>query len=158
GTKKGQLTKFNNFVTTLSEFPVQTVTSKQNKELIVRLSKIEGIIHEFDEIQTKIELMTEDPKQLIERDLFEDFYYSSIASAQEVAESYSKANPNQGIDVTSQPSYKSANTWKMGRVQQVYPGSDGVVRVADFKTYRGTERRAVNKVCPLLTNQEEEAE
>ncbi|KAH9636483.1 hypothetical protein HF086_002183 [Spodoptera exigua] len=98
GTKKGQLTKFNNFVTTLSEIPVQTVTSKQNKELIVRLSKIEGIIHEFDEIQTKIELMTEDPKQLIERDLFEDFYYSSIASAQEVAESYSKANPNQGID------------------------------------------------------------
>ncbi|KAH9631923.1 hypothetical protein HF086_000260 [Spodoptera exigua] len=48
--------------------------------------------------------------------------------------------------------------WKMGRVQQVYPGSDGVVRVADFKTYRGTERRAVNKVCPVLTNQEEEAE
>lgn len=47
--------------------------------------------------------------------------------------------------------------WKMGRVQKVYPGSDGIVRVADFKTYRGTERRAVNKVCPL-TNQEEEAE
>lgn len=110
GTKKGQLTKFNNFVTTLSDIPVQSVTSKQNKELIVRLNKIEGIIHEFDEIQTKIEVMTEEPKQLIERDSFEDLYYSSIALAQEVAESYSKANPDQNIDANSQPSYKSANT------------------------------------------------
>ncbi|XP_073956688.1 uncharacterized protein [Choristoneura fumiferana] len=39
--------------------------------------------------------------------------------------------------------------WRLGRVQKLYPGNDGVVRVAEFKTYRGVERRAVNKVCPL---------
>ncbi|XP_049878088.1 uncharacterized protein LOC126375230 isoform X6 [Pectinophora gossypiella] len=40
--------------------------------------------------------------------------------------------------------------WRLGRAQKLYPGADGVVRVADFLTFRGTERRAVNKVCPLI--------
>lgn len=40
--------------------------------------------------------------------------------------------------------------WKIGRVHRLFPGKDGVSRVADFKTARGIERRALNKVCPLL--------
>ncbi|XP_049865132.1 uncharacterized protein LOC126366187 [Pectinophora gossypiella] len=40
--------------------------------------------------------------------------------------------------------------WKLGRVIKLYPGKDGVCRIADFRTQRGVERRALNKVCPLL--------
>ncbi|XP_059053100.1 uncharacterized protein LOC131847536 isoform X3 [Achroia grisella] len=39
--------------------------------------------------------------------------------------------------------------WSLGRVVQVYPGSDGVTRVVEVKTKNGTIRRAFNNVCPL---------
>ncbi|KAL0818992.1 hypothetical protein ABMA28_008279 [Loxostege sticticalis] len=39
--------------------------------------------------------------------------------------------------------------WSLGRVVNVYPGSDGIVRVAELKTKRGTIRRAFNNICPL---------
>lgn len=39
--------------------------------------------------------------------------------------------------------------WRLGRVAKVYPGSDGVSRVADIKTQKGTIRRAFNNICPL---------
>lgn len=39
--------------------------------------------------------------------------------------------------------------WLLGRVEKIYPGSDGVVRVADIKTRKGTLRRAFNNICPL---------
>ncbi|XP_072934097.1 uncharacterized protein [Epargyreus clarus] len=39
--------------------------------------------------------------------------------------------------------------WLLGRVENIYPGSDGVVRVADIKTRKGTLRRAFNNICPL---------
>lgn len=41
------------------------------------------------------------------------------------------------------------NRWLLGRVTSVYPGSDGVTRVADVKTTSGTLRRAFNRLCPL---------
>ncbi|CAH2226645.1 jg21004, partial [Pararge aegeria aegeria] len=39
--------------------------------------------------------------------------------------------------------------WSMGRIINVYPGSDGVARVAEIKTQRGTIRRAFNNICPF---------
>ncbi|XP_047504423.1 uncharacterized protein LOC125049318 [Pieris napi] len=39
--------------------------------------------------------------------------------------------------------------WRIGRAVRLYMGSDNVCRVADFMTFRGIERRAVNKVCLL---------
>ncbi|XP_059047975.1 uncharacterized protein LOC131843364 [Achroia grisella] len=51
--------------------------------------------------------------------------------------------------------FKDATTpplkWKLGRAVQLFPGSDGLCRVADFKTISGIERRALNKVCLLPT-------
>ncbi|XP_048006738.1 uncharacterized protein LOC125242080 [Leguminivora glycinivorella] len=41
------------------------------------------------------------------------------------------------------------NQWLLGRVTRLYPGSDGVTRVADIKTTSGTLRRAFNRLCPL---------
>lgn len=39
--------------------------------------------------------------------------------------------------------------WKMGRIQQVHPGDDGVVRVVTLKTATGTLKRPVEKLCFL---------
>ncbi|CAK1594441.1 unnamed protein product [Parnassius mnemosyne] len=39
--------------------------------------------------------------------------------------------------------------WSLGRVMQLYTGSDGVSRLAELKTRRGTIRRAFNNICPL---------
>lgn len=41
------------------------------------------------------------------------------------------------------------NRWLLGRVTRLYPGSDGVTRVADVLTTSGTQRRAYNRLCPL---------
>ncbi|XP_063629910.1 uncharacterized protein LOC134801301 [Cydia splendana] len=41
------------------------------------------------------------------------------------------------------------NRWLLGRVTRLYPGSDGVTRVADVNTTSGTLRRAFNRLCPL---------
>ncbi|KAJ2951417.1 hypothetical protein O0L34_g13561 [Tuta absoluta] len=39
--------------------------------------------------------------------------------------------------------------WLLGRVVRVFPGNDGIVRVADIKTRKGIIRRAFNNICPL---------
>ncbi|BES99381.1 Retrotransposon protein [Nesidiocoris tenuis] len=40
-------------------------------------------------------------------------------------------------------------SWTMGRIVKIYPGSDGVTRVADLRTSSGTMSRPVRKLCPL---------
>lgn len=39
--------------------------------------------------------------------------------------------------------------WKLGRIVTIYPGTDGISRVADIKTSTGVIRRAFTKICPL---------
>lgn len=39
--------------------------------------------------------------------------------------------------------------WRMARISKLYPGSDGVTRVADVYTSKGTIRRAVHNLCSL---------
>ncbi|CAK1603769.1 unnamed protein product [Parnassius mnemosyne] len=43
--------------------------------------------------------------------------------------------------------------WRSGRVQDVHPGKDGVVRVVTLRTTNGLLKRPVNKLCPLPLNQ-----
>jgi hypothetical protein len=40
--------------------------------------------------------------------------------------------------------------WKLGRVEEVYPGKDGVVRNVLLKTQHGQYKRSVQKLCVLL--------
>ncbi|XP_045495971.1 uncharacterized protein LOC123694550 [Colias croceus] len=44
------------------------------------------------------------------------------------------------------------NTWPMGRVSRIYPGNDGVTRVADVQTRGGELRRPVKKMVVLVEN------
>ena len=39
--------------------------------------------------------------------------------------------------------------WPLGRILEVYPGTDGRVRVAKVQVGEGTLVRSVNKLCPL---------
>lgn len=39
--------------------------------------------------------------------------------------------------------------WVLGRIVKLYPGKDGVVRVADLKTSTGLLQRPIVKLCPL---------
>ena len=43
--------------------------------------------------------------------------------------------------------------WKTGRITEVHPGIDGVVRVVTVRTPTGNFRRATTKVCTLPTNE-----
>lgn len=39
--------------------------------------------------------------------------------------------------------------WRIGRVVEVYPGPDGINRVAVIKTVNGNIKRGFSKICPL---------
>ncbi|XP_048003247.1 uncharacterized protein LOC125239646 isoform X1 [Leguminivora glycinivorella] len=39
--------------------------------------------------------------------------------------------------------------WLLGRIQRVFPGRDGVTRVAEIQTATGLLRRDFTKICPL---------
>lgn len=39
--------------------------------------------------------------------------------------------------------------WRLGRVTRVFPGTDGISRVAELRTTSGLTRRAFSRICPL---------
>ncbi len=41
--------------------------------------------------------------------------------------------------------------WSLGRVTQVYPGKDQLVRVATIRTEKGSYKRPVTKLAPQET-------
>lgn len=45
-------------------------------------------------------------------------------------------------------------SWRLGRVVRLFPGSDGISRVADVNTTRGCVRRPLTRLCPLPTAEE----
>lgn len=42
--------------------------------------------------------------------------------------------------------------WKLGRISQCFPGSDGIVRVVDIRTNSGVVKRPISKICALPLN------
>lgn len=45
--------------------------------------------------------------------------------------------------------------WNLGRVQEIHPGSDGLIRVVTVKTKSGTLKRAIHKLCVLPINEQQ---
>ena len=41
--------------------------------------------------------------------------------------------------------------WKIGRIETMYPGQDGLVRVVDVRTGGSVERRPITRLSPLGT-------
>lgn len=51
--------------------------------------------------------------------------------------------------VLIQEDYVPPLCWRLGRVQRLFPGADGISRVADVTTTRGCVRRPLVRLCPL---------
>ncbi|XP_078051766.1 uncharacterized protein LOC144477914 [Augochlora pura] len=43
----------------------------------------------------------------------------------------------------------SPNQWEMGRIEEVYPGSDGLVRVVKVRTAKSSYTRSITRMCKL---------
>ncbi|XP_062713665.1 uncharacterized protein LOC134290523 [Aedes albopictus] len=60
---------------------------------------------------------------------------------------------HQDIDVGTLVLLKDDNAppmrWNLGRIEEVFPGKDGHVRVVQVRTAHGSYRRAITEVCPL---------
>lgn len=59
----------------------------------------------------------------------------------------------QGLKIGSLVIIKEDNVpplrWQLGRIISLYPGPDGIARVASVKTTRGVVKRSFSKICPL---------
>jgi hypothetical protein len=61
----------------------------------------------------------------------------------------SSNQPQVGTLVVLKEDNVSPLHWPMGRITEVHPGADGLVRVVSVKTANGVLRRAISKVCAL---------
>lgn len=43
--------------------------------------------------------------------------------------------------------------WRLGKIEAVHPGADGICRVATVRTIQGRVQRPVVKLCPLPTEE-----
>lgn len=59
----------------------------------------------------------------------------------------------ENITVGSLVVLKNDNTsplqWSLGRITEIFPGADGIVRVVNVRTSKGVFKRALSKICPL---------
>lgn len=65
-----------------------------------------------------------------------------------------KGQLNVGDLVLLQEDFVPPLSWRLGRVVRLFPGADGVSRVADINTTRGCVRRPLVRLCPLPTTED----
>lgn len=97
GSIRARLTLFENYLTPLSELKIHKDKLPIN-ELTLRLNKVQDLFYNFDEVQSKIELLDADviDTQMKEREESESRFYSLIARAQEVLESWKERTESKG--------------------------------------------------------------
>jgi hypothetical protein len=64
-----------------------------------------------------------------------------------------KATLKVGDLVIIHEEYVQPLNWRLGRVARLFPGPDGISRVADINTTRGCIRRPLVRLCPLTTSE-----
>nr|CAH7768785.1 unnamed protein product [Callosobruchus chinensis] len=55
----------------------------------------------------------------------------------------------KGVLVLKKDDQQPPLRWKLGRVEEIHPGKDGIVRVATLRTHEGLIRRSCSRICPL---------
>lgn len=85
-------------------------------------------------------------------------YYKEYVSELQIRNKWrtDRGQPQPGEMVLIKDERLPPNRWLLGRITTVFPGTDGVNRVADVKTTSGTLRRAWNRLCPLPTRLDQE--
>ena len=70
---------------------------------------------------------------------------------------WNKVSPNiqKGTLVLLKEDNTPPTSWCLGRIKEVFPGSDKLVRVVQVKTARGLIKRPIHKVVPLIDFQED---
>ncbi|KAI5640198.1 hypothetical protein NE865_07455 [Phthorimaea operculella] len=92
GNVKGRLTIFANHLDSLSD---ASLTPAKVKELQLRLNKAENLFEQFDEVQSKLELLSENIESVTEERIeFENRYYYLVAEAQTLIDTYEKKEDN----------------------------------------------------------------
>ena len=80
--------------------------------------------------------------------LFDKIYLKSLASRKKWRSPKPNLQPGQAV-LIQEPNLPRGQ-WKIARITQVFPGKDGLVRVARVKTEKGeTYLRPVHRLCPL---------
>lgn len=87
---KGQLTKFNNYVTGIAN--IQQINPSDIAVLALRLSKIEELFCRYEQLQSDIEVLTPDnlDVELEERETMQQSFTSSIVWAQSIINKHAK--------------------------------------------------------------------
>jgi len=57
--------------------------------------------------------------------------------------------PNIGDMIMIQEGESLPFRWMVGRIENIYPGKDGVTRVVDIRSIKGTYKRPITKTCIL---------
>lgn len=60
-----------------------------------------------------------------------------------------KTNLEIGSLVLIKEDHLPPGKWMLGRIVEVHPGADSIVRVVSIKTQRGVIKRSLSKICPL---------
>ncbi|XP_026326027.1 uncharacterized protein LOC113234770 isoform X2 [Hyposmocoma kahamanoa] len=165
GSIKAKLTQFIGFLNTSKS--CQQLSDSQLTELEIRIERLENSFTLYDDFQTELEMLSEKTDELYaEREIFENSYYSAVGIARELltrhrrqrdkdAQSertkwhHSTGQLEQGALVIVKEKNLPPLMWLLGRIVHLVPGRDGIARVADVKTKKGTIRRAYNMLCPL---------
>lgn len=89
---KGRLTVFE---THLNSLDVHSIEESEISELQLRISKIDSLYALYDEVQTRIECITDDfEAQLSARSDFENRYFKLLSKAQQITASHHKSRSN----------------------------------------------------------------
>ncbi|CAH2101858.1 unnamed protein product [Euphydryas editha] len=103
GSFKGRLTTFINYLDALN---IKTLNESDATEIQLRLGKIESLYEQYDEVQTRLECITEDVHaQFSERSEFESKYYKYLAQAQSLLTKFNKDNNS----ISSNKSTRASN-------------------------------------------------
>ncbi|CAH2096233.1 unnamed protein product [Euphydryas editha] len=103
GSFKGRLTTFINYLDALN---IKTLNDSDATEIQLRLGKMESLYEQYDEVQTRLECITEDVHaQFSERSEFESKYYKYLAQAQSLLTKFNKDNNS----ISSNKSTRASN-------------------------------------------------
>lgn len=116
GNIRGRLTLFEKYISPLLEITSLSERNKLiNNELTLRLTKLQELSDNFDDVQSQIESLDPDMfKQLAEREETENKFFHFIGLAQELLDAFNSSKSKQGDEASCYGSTKScANNIKL---------------------------------------------